>query len=97
MKKWIYLALIVGLILVSVFLGARFAGIGGIGILTWFLGKKLKNRESEIEESKQDYGEMQDKHDKEIREAGEDIEPKEYNNADDARDAINDFLDDDKG
>ena len=97
MKKQIYfyLLIVVVLIIIGMIFGARLAGL--IGAITG--GIALKNQKDrakkEAEQAEQNYEDIKKENDKEIAEAGEDINAKEYNNADDARDGINDFIDGD--
>ncbi|MFW6409544.1 MAG: hypothetical protein ACOCZR_00755 [Halanaerobiales bacterium] len=101
MKKWIYLAAIIIIVLVGIFLGIKFAGVGG-GILALLFGNEIKKRKEKIEkaqeeaeQAEQSYEKAKEENDKKIAEAGEDVNAKEYDDADSARDGINDFLDSD--
>lgn len=93
-----YLIIAAAILIVGFVLGAKFASI--LAILG--IGNEIRKNESETKEAKeeakqkeQDYEEAKQQHDENIEEAGENIEAEEYDNADDARDGINDLLNDD--
>lgn len=80
--------------------GVKLAGVGG-GILALLFGSNKQSRKKEKEKQKakkeadqaeQDWKKTKKENDEKISEAGEDIESENYNNADDARSGINDFL-----
>jgi flagellar biosynthesis component FlhA len=99
MKKiyfWLLIAVI--LIVVGMIFGAKFAGLLALifgGNEIWKNKKEIEKAKKEAEQAEQNYEDTKKQNDKEIAEAGEDIEAENYNNADDARDGINDLLDSD--
>lgn len=95
LKTWqIVLLIVIIAVILGLIFGFRLAAAGGLGALLFGFGTNpdIKKREKEIEQAEKERDKMREEHDKEIAEAGEDIEAKEYTNADDARDGINDFF-----
>ncbi|MFP4018502.1 MAG: hypothetical protein ACLFUH_04575 [Bacteroidales bacterium] len=74
--------------------GGILAGVFGIG-LAGKSKRETNEAKKQAEKETEKYKKTKSENDKKIAEAGDDIEPETYDNADDARNGINDFLDDD--